>query len=78
MKSLINAAEREIDEMAFDILATQQPAAVDLRFIPLSPKLMPTLAGRRSSREYCRASHGHDRAARPLNFRSISGAWRLP
>jgi len=28
-----NAAEREIDELAFDILATQQPAAVDLRFI---------------------------------------------
>src|ERR1039457_386244 len=32
-ESLINAAEREIDEMAFDILATQQPAATDLRFI---------------------------------------------
>src|SRR5262252_9924495 len=32
-ESLINAAEREIDELAFDILATQQPMAVDLRFI---------------------------------------------
>jgi len=32
-ESLINAAEREIDELAFDILATQQPAAVDLRFL---------------------------------------------
>ena len=32
-ESLINVAEREIDELAFDILATQQPAAVDLRFI---------------------------------------------
>jgi phosphate transport system protein len=32
-EGLINAAEREIDELAFDILATQQPAAVDLRFI---------------------------------------------
>jgi len=32
-ESLINAAEREIDELAFDILATQQPTAVDLRFI---------------------------------------------
>src|ERR1039457_6797812 len=32
-ESLINAAEREIDEMAFDVLATQQPAATDLRFI---------------------------------------------
>ena len=32
-ESLINATEREIDELAFDILATQQPAATDLRFI---------------------------------------------
>lgn len=32
-ESLINSAEREIDELAFDILATQQPAAIDLRFI---------------------------------------------
>jgi len=32
-ESLINIAERDIDERAFDILATQQPAAVDLRFI---------------------------------------------
>jgi phosphate transport system protein len=32
-ESLINAAEREIDEVAFDLLAMQQPMAVDLRFI---------------------------------------------
>lgn len=32
-ESLINAAEREIDERAFDLLALQQPMAVDLRFI---------------------------------------------
>jgi phosphate transport system protein len=32
-ESLINMAEREIDEMAFDLLALQQPTAVDLRFI---------------------------------------------
>ena len=32
-ESLINATEREIDEMAFDLLALQQPMAVDLRFI---------------------------------------------
>ena len=30
---LINTAEREIDEAAFDLLAMQQPMAVDLRFI---------------------------------------------
>src|SRR2546427_8231916 len=29
----INAAEREIDELAFDLLAMQQPMAVALRFI---------------------------------------------
>jgi len=29
----INTAEREIDELAFDLLAMQQPMAVDLRFI---------------------------------------------
>jgi phosphate transport system protein len=29
----INIAEREIDELAFDMLAMQQPMAVDLRFI---------------------------------------------
>jgi len=32
-ESLINATEREIDELAFDLLALQQPMAVDLRFI---------------------------------------------
>ena len=32
-ESVINAAEREIDELAFDLLALQQPLAVDLRFI---------------------------------------------
>src|SRR5258707_9690259 len=32
-ESLINNSEREIDEMAFDLLAMQQPMAVDLRFI---------------------------------------------
>jgi len=32
-ESQVNATEREIDELAFDLLALQQPAAVDLRFI---------------------------------------------
>jgi phosphate transport system protein len=32
-ESLINVTEREIDELAFDLLAMQQPMAVDLRFI---------------------------------------------
>ena len=32
-ESQINVIEREIDELAFDLLAMQQPMAVDLRFI---------------------------------------------
>src|SRR5271170_8130542 len=32
-ESAINDAEREIDELALDLLAMQQPMAVDLRFI---------------------------------------------
>jgi len=32
-ESVINAAERDIDEVAFDLLAMQQPMATDLRFI---------------------------------------------
>ena len=32
-ETLINIAEREIDELAFDLLALQQPMAIDLRFI---------------------------------------------
>jgi len=32
-ESAINRAEREVDEMAIDLLAMQQPMAVDLRFI---------------------------------------------
>jgi len=32
-ESQINIIEREIDELAFDLLALQQPIAVDLRFI---------------------------------------------
>ena len=41
-ESLINAAEREIDELAFDLLAMQQPMAGDLRsFSPLQ-KSTPT------------------------------------
>src|ERR1700704_5664457 len=35
----INAAEREIDELAFDLLAMQQPMAVDLRFIMAVTKI---------------------------------------
>lgn len=32
-ETFINVAEREIDELAFDLLALQQPMAIDLRFI---------------------------------------------
>jgi phosphate transport system protein len=32
-EALINAVEREVDELSIDLLAMQQPMAVDLRFI---------------------------------------------
>src|SRR5260221_6692220 len=35
----INNAEREIDELALDLLAMQQPMAVDLRFITACIKI---------------------------------------
>lgn len=33
IEAAINAAEREVDEFAYDLLAKEQPMAVDLRFI---------------------------------------------
>lgn len=33
IEAAINAAEREVDEMAYDLLAKEQPMAIDLRFI---------------------------------------------
>ncbi len=33
IETAINAAERDIDEMAYDLLAKEQPMAIDLRFI---------------------------------------------
>src|SRR6195952_4824044 len=33
IETAINAAERSVDEMAYDLLAKEQPMAVDLRFI---------------------------------------------
>src|SRR5271163_2817222 len=41
-ESLINTAEREIDEAAFDLLAMQQPMAVDRDLFWPSPRLIPT------------------------------------
>jgi len=38
-ETLINAAEREIDEIGFDLLAMQQPMAIDLRFILACTKI---------------------------------------
>src|SRR5437879_6508662 len=38
-ENAINAAEREIDQLAIDLLAMQQPMAVDLRFITAVMKI---------------------------------------
>jgi phosphate transport system protein len=42
-ESQINITEREIDELAFDLLAMQQPMAVDLRFILAVTKINSNL-----------------------------------
>src|SRR5579859_3296997 len=39
LEALINTAEREIDELALDLLALQQPMAVDLRFLTACMKI---------------------------------------
>src|SRR5690242_9969263 len=39
IEAQINRAEREIDELALDLLAMQQPMAVDLRFITACMKI---------------------------------------
>src|ERR1041385_7876801 len=41
----INRTEREIDELALDLLAMQQPMAVDLRFITAVMKRRSTAMG---------------------------------
>ena len=33
IETAVNAAERDVDEMAYDLLAKEQPMAIDLRFI---------------------------------------------
>jgi phosphate transport system protein len=33
IEAAINAAERDVDELAYDLLAKEQPMAIDLRFI---------------------------------------------
>ena len=38
-EAIINRSEREIDEMALDILAMEQPTAVDLRFVLAAIKI---------------------------------------
>src|ERR1700757_130013 len=38
-EAAINKAEREIDELSLDLLAMQQPMAVDLRFITACMKI---------------------------------------
>src|SRR5499425_1218335 len=60
----INVSEREIDELAFDLLAMQQPMAVDLRFnLAVTKNQRRPGAGWRSGGEHRRARHGHGQLA---------------
>src|SRR4030088_919812 len=69
-ESLINAAEREIDELAFDILTTQQPAATDLRFILAVTKINADL-----ERVGDQAVNIGERALVLIEFLAVEVAW---
>ena len=57
-EAVINTAEREIDEAAFDLLAMQQPMAVDLRFIlaVTTNRMSPATGASRAIRLVARSS----------------------
>src|ERR1700760_2315722 len=50
IEAAINAAERDVDEMAYDLLAKEQPMAIDLRFILSVIKINGDLATNIASR----------------------------
>ena len=73
----INIAEREIDELAFDLLAMQQPMAVDLRFILAVTKINADLE-RVGDQAVNIAERVMDMVDLPkADFRWTSRAWRL-
>ena len=77
-ESLINTAEREIDEAAFDLLAMQQPMAVDLRFILAVTKINSDLE-RVGDQAVNIAERVMDMTSFPRRIcRLISRAWARP
>ena len=76
-EGLINTAEREIDEAAFDLLAMQQPMAVDLRFILAVTKINSDLE-RVGDQAVNIAERVMDMVELPAaDFPSISRGWAL-
>ncbi len=71
----INAAERSVDEMAYDLMAMEQPMAVDLRFLLAVIKINGDLE-RIGDQSVNIAERGHDlldrpRADLPVNMRQM-------
>jgi len=71
-ESLINTSEREIDEAAFDLLAMQQPMAVDLRFILAVTKINSDL-----ERVGDQAVNIAERVMDMMIFRQLTCRWTL-
>ena len=57
-EAAINTAQRELDEMAYELLAKEQPMAIDLRFILAVIKINADLADRRSINGHLQANQG--------------------
>ena len=75
-KQAINAAETVVDEMAYELLAKEQPMAIDLRFILSVIKINGDLEriGDQAANIAERA-HGVEGRSRRSSFRSTSRRW---
>jgi len=61
IENAIDAAEREVDGRAYDLLAKEQPMAIDLRFILSVIKITGDLEHRRPGLQHCAARRGPER-----------------
>ncbi len=75
IEEAINSAERDVDEMAYDLLAKEQPMAIDLRFILAVIKINGDLEriGDQATNISQRIHPVHERTRLPC--RSISRRW---
>ncbi len=81
VEAAINAAERDVDEMAYDLLAKEQPMAIDLRFILSVIKINGDLEriGDQATNiaERAEAVHGLPQISLPIDIRSMGEKVRV-